>query len=59
MQHQAQFATDLVLLEHLLAGHKIDYLELHQERVEKLGIAAVEYLPAGRALLDDSSVLTV
>ena len=59
MQHKAKLAADLVLLKHLLAGHEVDHLELHQERVEKLGVAAVEDLPPGRALFDDASVLAV
>jgi hypothetical protein len=59
VQHQAQLATDFVLLENLLTGHEIDHLEFHQEGVEKLGVAAVKDLTAGCALLDDSSVLAV
>jgi hypothetical protein len=59
MEDKAEFATDFVLLEHLLARHEVDHLELHQERVEELGVAAMEYLPTGRTLLDDASILAI
>ena len=59
VQDQAQLSADLVLLENLLAGHKVNHFELHEQCVEKLRVAAMKDLPARGTFLDDPSVLAV
>ena len=59
MQDQAKLPAEVVLLENLLVGHVENHLEIHEQCIEELRLAAKEDLTPHRTLVKHASILRI